>query len=318
MMLNIDNAVSYKEDGNRNFKISKYRWAIDNYTAGIKCLPKDRQLNAILYTNRAAAQFRIGNYRLAFNDCIIARKFKVDHLKAIVRGIHCCIDLRSYGDALRWCDDGLLLEPTDEQILQLRSKADKLKRQEERDRRKQQVKERKQKVERKKLVDVIKSRGIDLATRTKTTRDDDEDDDDGGDDLVLEGCHPSGAVVRLDESGALQWPVMFMYPEHTQSDFIEAFHEGSRFGDHIEHMFGEGSEPVPWDRQRLFRPETLQIFFEDREKEKLYAVSQSSTLLEVLKHPKYLVQSGTPCFIVLVKDTKCTKDFLVKYKYSNS
>ena len=34
---------------------------MDNYTEGVKCRCPDRSLNAILYTNRAAAQFHIGN-----------------------------------------------------------------------------------------------------------------------------------------------------------------------------------------------------------------------------------------------------------------
>jgi hypothetical protein len=60
MLLLLENALSYKEDGNKNFERGKYRWAIDNYTEGIKCKPTDRLLNAVLYTNRAAAHYHIG------------------------------------------------------------------------------------------------------------------------------------------------------------------------------------------------------------------------------------------------------------------
>ena len=55
-----DNAVSFKEDGNNNFKLKKYRWAIDNYAAGIKCRCADRLLNAVLYSNRAVANYHLG------------------------------------------------------------------------------------------------------------------------------------------------------------------------------------------------------------------------------------------------------------------
>lgn len=53
-------AEAYKEDGNHEFKKKKYRIAADNYTEGIKCKCPDKQLNAVLYTNRAAAQFYLG------------------------------------------------------------------------------------------------------------------------------------------------------------------------------------------------------------------------------------------------------------------
>lgn len=32
----------------------------------------------------------------------------------------------------------------------------------------------------------------------------------------------------MDADGNLSWPVLFLYPEHEQTDFIEAFHENSR------------------------------------------------------------------------------------------
>ena len=41
----------------------------------------------------------------------------------------------------------------------------------------------------------------------------------------VESHHPCGAQVHVDGNGRLVWPVMFVYPEHTQSDFIEAFCE---------------------------------------------------------------------------------------------
>jgi len=53
-------AEAYKEDGNHEFQKKKYRIAIDNYTEAIKCRCPDRKLNAVLYTNRAAAQFHLG------------------------------------------------------------------------------------------------------------------------------------------------------------------------------------------------------------------------------------------------------------------
>ena len=56
-------ADSYREEGNDLFKKKDYRVAIENYTEGIKSKSPDRLQNAILYTNRAAAQYRLGNQR---------------------------------------------------------------------------------------------------------------------------------------------------------------------------------------------------------------------------------------------------------------
>ncbi len=43
----------------------------------------------------------------------------------------------------------------------------------------------------------------------------------------LESHHPSGAKVHLDDSGVLHWPVLFMYPEHAESDFVADFNENA-------------------------------------------------------------------------------------------
>lgn len=63
----------------------------------------------------------------------------------------------------------------------------------------------------------------------------DSEDEDGGSarglaELSLDGLssqEATGAQVFLDPQGSLHWPVLFLYPEHQQSDFISAFCENS-------------------------------------------------------------------------------------------
>ncbi len=56
----LDTALTYKEMGNKNVAAKNYPLAIENYTEGIKCKSSDNELNAILYSNRAAAYFWLG------------------------------------------------------------------------------------------------------------------------------------------------------------------------------------------------------------------------------------------------------------------
>ena len=53
-------AMAHKEEGNQHFKTKKYKLAVEEYTAGIKEKGTDVSLNAVLYCNRAAAQFHLG------------------------------------------------------------------------------------------------------------------------------------------------------------------------------------------------------------------------------------------------------------------
>jgi len=294
-----DNALSYKEDGNKNFEMGKYRWAIDNYTEGIKCAPTDQLLNAVLYTNRAAAHYRIGNYRSALNDSIEARKYKSDHLKAIMRGALCYVELKMFTDAMVWCDEALQLSPTDEKMKNIRVKANKLMREQESTKRRALAAERKKGREQEQILAAVQKRAIVLSGCGQLS-----------DLFSLKSHHPSGAAVSLTSDGTLTWPVMLLYPEYGETDFIEAFCESSLFSAHFEVMFAE--RPA-WDTDNKYRPDNLQVFFEDKERQQLYQVDASSSLLSALQHKRYVVHEGMPCFFVVVQDSSFARHFIARY-----
>ena len=51
----------------------------------------------------------------------------------------------------------------------------------------------------------------------------------------------------------MAWPVLFLYPEHGETDFIEEFMEDDAFADHLNAMFGPESPPAPWDLDSKYR-----------------------------------------------------------------
>lgn len=45
----------------------------------------------------------------------------------------------------------------------------------------------------------------------------------------LEPCHPAAVGKRVHFDGdSLVWPVLFLYPEHGETDFVQEFHEDTR------------------------------------------------------------------------------------------
>lgn len=311
-----EQAKSLKDEGNEYFKEKNYKKAIVAYTEGLKKNCSDSDLNAILYTNRAAAHFHLGNMRSALNDATAARKLKSDHIKAIIRGAQCCMELHNYAEALHWCDEGLRMLPTDKKLQELRAKADKQKRAAERDARKSKAKEKKEQTERDALLGAIKERGINLLKpKQRQRRGSESEEDDGAEgstegmsELHLSTQEATGARVHLDEQGVLHWPVLFLYPEYRQTDFISAFCENSSFIDHLAVMFGD--ELPPWDTDKKYGPQNLQLFIEDHDNGHLYEVDTTKSLLSVLQHTRCSVKQGTPSFIVLVKESPFCKQFL--------
>ena len=80
------------------------------------------------------------------------------------------------------------------------------------------------------------SRGIHLADERGSGHHHDNSEDDNNEEglthqlslLSLQGPHPLGEKVHLDTEGNLVWPVIFLYPEYGQTDFIAAFSEHHR------------------------------------------------------------------------------------------
>ncbi|KAF2976665.1 hypothetical protein EK904_003279, partial [Melospiza melodia maxima] len=144
---------------------------------------------------------------------------------------------------------------------------------------------------------------------------DEEEEVSGGlAEMSLDGFHPgsaTGARVHLDADGSLSWPVLFLYPEHEQTDFTVAFHEGSRFIDHLMVMF---AELPPWDLEKKYLPNNLELYFEDEEREEMYEVNPEHTLLQVLQHERYFVKAGTPTVLVLAKRSPFSKKYFSSKK----
>ena len=64
VILFIGRALAYKEDGNELFKQKKYKNAVKVYSEGLKQQCSDQLLNAVLYCNRAAANYHLGENNL--------------------------------------------------------------------------------------------------------------------------------------------------------------------------------------------------------------------------------------------------------------
>ena len=302
-------AKNYKEDGNYNFKFKKYRHAVLAYSEGLRHKCADDTLNAQLLTNRAAAQFHLGNYRSSLLDARLALKKNPDHMKAVVRGAECALKLKRYAECRELADLGLELDPKEKRLLELRTQATNEEKARERDARREAAKEKRMKQEEAVLLQAIRDRGVTLEAQRS------------GSDLTLkdlEPLHPAALHKRVhfspESKNILVWPVLFLYPEHGETDFIEAFSDDQRFEDHVASMFGPGVEPAPWDAECKYKPGKIRLFFEDAEMERLVPVDLGATLGQTISHARYRVRGGTPGFIVLVEGSPFYADFVKKYK----
>jgi len=76
---------------------------------------------------------------------------------------------------------------------------------------------------------------------------------------VFEVQNRDASKVFLDDSGKLHWPVMFVYEEYAQVDFIEDFVEDSALGDHLDVMFPENEYP-DWDTYKKYGRADIEVY----------------------------------------------------------
>ena len=98
--------MKFKDEGNKYYELKKYRNAILAYTEGIKQRCSVPTTNAVLFCNRATANFYLGNHRSALRDCVLSRKCKPNHLKAYIKAAESCMKLSKYQEAQTWCTAG--------------------------------------------------------------------------------------------------------------------------------------------------------------------------------------------------------------------
>jgi len=325
-------AENYREDGNFNFKCKKYRFATYSYSEGLKHALREvddleaaKEIKAKLLGNRSAAQFFLKNYRSALLDCRLTLKVQPDHAKALSRAIQCCFELRRYKEAIRWCDHGLLQGQEagkKAELKELRFKAEKAMKEKERNERKEALAKKKKEREHKQLLDLIKARGI----KVQTHKVDDEDMEETWDLDDLEPTHPAALNKRVHlafpenengDTGYLVWPVLFLYPEFGETDFIQEFVENQTFADHLEVMFGDPQNRPGWDADAKYTPSRINLYFEDKftrpGQPKMIPVDRNSTLTQALCDSRFRVVGGTPCFVLMIKGSKFETDYLKKY-----
>lgn len=117
--------------------------------------------------------------------------------------------------------------------------------------------------------------------------------------------------VHFDQGDKLVWPVMILYPETQQTDFIQNFHEDTLFVSYLyqyishhfivkikslkymylsfilgrltEQLMELFQEPPEWDTERRYTVTNINVYFEGRDKHSIHKVDVQLALGEILR-----------------------------------
>ena len=294
-------ALNFKNQGNECMANKNYREALNYYTQGIQAI-KESKLKSILLSNRAAAQIKLQNYSQALGDC--SESIKLDHknLKSFYRSIKALVALEKIEDAIQVCEIAQQVDCENSDFKRELKDLMDLNDQKLEKLQKIKLKQEEKQVQDKELMDALISRKIKLHSKSKSHG-----------SSILSSFHSEYHVKFQDDS--LFWPVLFLYPEYQESDFITSFDENTCFIDHLRIMFQDF--PL-WDVKNEYTVSNLQVYFETRgtekEKSRLLKVSRNMSLKTVLSHSSYTVIDGIPTFFILSSVSQFTEKFIDSYK----
>ncbi|XP_065368090.1 DNA polymerase interacting tetratricopeptide repeat-containing, protein of 47 kDa [Calliphora vicina] len=297
-----DLALNYKEDGNFYMKHKKYRMAIYSFNEGFKTKCEKPEVLAVLYNNRSAAHFFLKNYRSSLEDAQKALEYKPDYSKSRWRAAQCAFELERFDLCSQICDE-ILENDADDKNAQELLKNNKLRKLEkERNERKEAIEKKKKAQYYHRLCNALEERKVKY------------DDQQPGKEIVNEELLKPKFLpledypVHLDEDNkTLIWPAAFSYPEYLYSDFQQNLSEEARMSDVVDSLF---AEPLPQDNTNSYRPDTVNVYYENRKVGCVHKVDLHKTIKQIVKEKGFFVTGGSLLFYIVPKDTRVEQEFL--------
>jgi tetratricopeptide (TPR) repeat protein len=243
------------------------------------------EIKSTLYSNAALCHLQLKNWGHVRDDSTNAVTFNDQNIKAWYRLAKSYQMLQQYEDAGTAIESGLQVDSTNAELLKLQSTlGDKI--------RKARIARQKRERIRAERVSQIKQvwkhcnnnqhlggkiiRLGRVALVASVSDDDDYDDGQDSADVRESRWHhhfPHTGVLPTPPTstttmtaGVWSWPCLFLYPSHSQSDFVKHFNEDEMLAIRMADMFpeidGDQKTTILWDYNNEFQCSKLAVYFE--------------------------------------------------------
>lgn len=232
------------------------------------------------------------NYRSTTLDCASALRVNPGNIKAFYRSSAALLALDKIPEAEDAVTRGLAVDSGNKPLQQLATKIGARKGVVELAAAKKRAEEGRARKTKQVLNAALHARHI----RTRRTGQPPEMDD-AGIRLVPDPLSPESSI---------EFPAVFLFPMHAQSDFIKSFSELSSIADHLEYVF-----PLPWDEKKEYTLNGVECFMETVTKG-LIKAGKKVPLLQILSGGK--VEVVDELVRIYVVPTAKTGKFIAEMK----
>jgi tetratricopeptide (TPR) repeat protein len=273
----VELATMYKNDGNEFMKkkptknhakevLKNMNEAYDRYSHAVTLIqqakiarlkgeedPKDASIDLNLFhaqvlANRAQASLNIKNYRYCISDCTNAIKYDPRNIKAYYRKSKALFSLKKYREASLTCQEGLSIEPTNQDLMEMRDSIQK-------------------------QLQILEARQAEMVAAETAKRNRWGDVwrlvDSFGYRLgyPLNPSNPYSVLTQeyypiKDNNNTITFPMLFLYPEYGEHDIVQAAGISDLLVEHAAMMFPEKDEgsPAPWDKKHEYYASSM-VFY---------------------------------------------------------
>lgn len=265
----LERAENFKNSGNQAIKLAKqlkdpakrarrFRDAVVYYAQALEAKSGDNELDSIINSNRAMASLELTNYGRARDDCVQAISLDPSNLKAYYRAATANKHLKNFKQALIFINHGLAhckegdakhkvqkkaLLTLQKDVAGLKEEAAHQKKVREK---KDTVKVQAKAVAKSKVEMARMERQIELSPPMF-------------DMSTFEGYK---AKPFLDDENNLHWPVLILYEDEMQSDFIRDFHEHTTFVSQLKLVMPPKASYAPWDTDKKYRLNRIKVTYD--------------------------------------------------------
>ena len=231
------------------------------------------------YANRSLVALQLRNNRSALEDAREAVKLDRNNSKAWWRGATALKRIGQLSMAQEWVDSGLAArhiskgereallrlgrEVKEEERREEEKKTEKLERR-KKEQVEQEAKHQEEEKESNKVAAALRERGLTLGAPLFTTdeRKEEKDDEDIASTASTASSSPYSGRIQLLPDGSLSYPLLFLYPQHQQSDYIQSHHELEPLSSALALLFPPAAPSPPWDSAGQYRADRLQVWLE--------------------------------------------------------
>jgi hypothetical protein len=237
--------------------LTYHRNALRCYTSGLNyahsatATKETRLLHATLLVNRAAVQLARKNYRKTIRDCRGALRFDPNNIKGHYRAAQALYKLRRYDEAIVHVDSAVALDQSNKSILKCQKNIKKAIAARDARIAAEEAEIKKKRDAMDQLQSACELRNIRMGPALFTI------------DADKRNYRPQVYGDQLGSVGVMAWPIMLLYEEHAQNDFVQQFSDDALLRDLVDMVLPDSERP-PWDEGHKYYASNIQLFFETK------------------------------------------------------